>query len=470
MRGLYKINLKIDKKFVKHNFYVIPDLNEPLILGIDFIQKHQLWYCPKNKSFAWEGQPNWGQGHLKVCQATVIPPLSVAYLKATIRTKGGSSPGQNNLCIANVASSLHPLITGGPYLVQPDSNGQVTIAVKNCSPLNLELQRNDFIGSVENVQDCETREVNLAYLQAIAQQREAARPRTVLSAKKKQFIIDNAKPQVPEQFQRQYINLLLKNHEAISQDKFDLGRTETLMHEIALKTAKPIYVKQFKIPDAHRKEVEQHVLKWLKLGVIQPARSRYNSPIFAVMKKDGNVRLVQDFCALNNQSYTDKYSMKDVSECISEIGRLGSTIFSTIDLTAGFWQMILHPRARPYTAFTVPGMGQFQWVTSPMGLLGCPASFQRLMETVVNNIENVIVYIDDLLVHSAYHEQNIHTLSKVLQRLVTHNIKIHLQKCVFGSKQVSYLGFCLTEEGIIPGTDKLKAVKNAPPLSNVHEV
>ncbi len=212
------------------------------------------------------------------------------------------------------------------------------------------------------------------------------------------------------------------------------------------------------------------MLEWLKLGVIQPARCRYNSPIFAVMKKDGNVRLVQDFHALNNQSYTDKYSMKDVSECIGEIGQSGSTIFSTIDLTAGFWQMILHPRARPYTAFTVPGMGQFQWVTSPMGLLGCPASFQRLMETVVNNIENIIVYIDDLLVHSASHEEHIVTLSKVLQHLVTHNIKINLQKCVFGSKEVSYLGFRLTEEGIIPGTDKLKAVKNAPPPSNMHEV
>ena len=62
------------------------------------------------------------------------------------------------------------------------------------------------------------------------------------------------------------------------------------------------------------------MLKWLKLGVIQTAGSRYNSPIFAVMKKNGNVRLVQDFRALNQQSYTDKYSMKDVSECIGEIG------------------------------------------------------------------------------------------------------------------------------------------------------
>jgi len=116
-----------------------------------------------------------------------------------------------------------------------------------------------------------------------------------LTANKRQFIKSNVKLHVPEQFQQKYLNFLLKHHEAISQDKFDLGRTDTLMHEIALKTTKPIYVKQFKIPNAHRQEVEKYVLEWLKLGIIQPARSRYNSPIFAVMKKDGNVRLVQDF-------------------------------------------------------------------------------------------------------------------------------------------------------------------------------
>jgi hypothetical protein len=133
--------------------------------------------------------------------------------------------------------------------------------------------------------------------------------------------------------------------------------------------------------------------------------------------------------------------MKDVSDHIGEIGRLGSTIFSTIDLTAGFWQMILHPRARPYTAFTVPDMGQFQWVTSPMGLLGYPASFQQLMETVVHGLANVIVYIDDLLIHSATHAEHITALDQVLKRLAQHPIKINLKKCFFGSKEVSYLGF-----------------------------
>ncbi len=57
------------------------------------------------------------------------------------------------------------------------------------------------------------------------------------------------------------------------------------------------------------------------------------------------------------------------------------------------------------------------------------------METVVNNIENVIVYIDNLLVHSASHEQHIVTLSKVLQRLVMHNIKINLQKVCLAARK-----------------------------------
>ena len=72
-----------------------------------------------------------------------------------------------------------------------------------------------------------------------------------LSEAKKKFIT--------EKFRSKYLQLLLKYHEAISQHKFYLRRSETLLHIIALKSEEPIYVKQFKIPDAHREEVERHV-------------------------------------------------------------------------------------------------------------------------------------------------------------------------------------------------------------------
>ncbi len=97
-----------------------------------------------------------------------IPPLSVAFVKVAVWMERGAPPGEDNLCLANVASAQHPLVTGGPYLVSPDALGQVTVAVKNCAPVELELARNDFIGNLENVTGCETRELNPAYVQAVA--------------------------------------------------------------------------------------------------------------------------------------------------------------------------------------------------------------------------------------------------------------------------------------------------------------
>jgi hypothetical protein len=73
---------------------------------------------------------------------------------------------------------------------------------------------------------------------------------------------------------------------------------------------------------------------------VKRSNSLYNSPIFCAPKKQGQgLRVVQDFSELNNHSHIDKYSMKEITECIGDIGRANSTIFSTLDLTSGFWQM-----------------------------------------------------------------------------------------------------------------------------------
>jgi hypothetical protein len=182
-----------------------------------------------------------------------IPQLSVAFIKVAIRKEGGAPPGECNLCLANIASAQHPLVTGGPYLVSPDTLGQVTIAVKNCATSKLELSQNDFIGTLENVTGCKTRELSPAYLQAVASA-STSKSTEKLSPQKRQFIEKTVNLNVPEQFCE--LKVILKNHEAVSQNKFDLGCTDTLMHEIALKTSEPIYVKQFKIPDTHRQEVK----------------------------------------------------------------------------------------------------------------------------------------------------------------------------------------------------------------------
>ena len=91
-------------------------------------------------------------------------------------------------------------------------------------------------------------------------------------------------------------------------------------HEINLKDKNLVNVKQFQILDAHRKEMEKHVNEWLKMGVNELTHSRYNSPLITAKIKNGSLHLVQDFWALNANSHIDKYSMKDSSECIGDIG------------------------------------------------------------------------------------------------------------------------------------------------------
>ncbi len=108
--------------------------------------------------------------------------------------------------------------------------------------------------------------------------------------------------------------------------------------------------------------------------------------------------------------------------------------------------MALEPKSRPYTAFTVPGMGQFEWKVISMGLASAPSAFQRLLELVVKGIDNVVVYIDDLIIHSKTHEQHLESSDKVFTLLAAHNLRVNLKKYVFGSSETSYLGVRLTKK------------------------
>jgi hypothetical protein len=83
------------------------------------------------------------------------------------------------------------------------------------------------------------------------------------------------------------------------------------------------------------------------------------------------------------------------------------------------------------------------------------------MEKLMDGIDNVIVYIDELLIHSKTHEHHIQILDFVMTRLAENNMKINVKKCFFGNTEVNYLGFRLTPQGIKPDKDKLKAVEKA---------
>ena len=473
VKGVYPINLKVLGLSKIQPVYVCENLKEN-ILGIDAIKKFGLTYSGTNHEVSLTPEicsEKLGiKGRLRASSAVTLRPFEIKTVKVTGDLDNGHILGPHISTLIEMGSKEHPNLYSQPGYNEADRAGQFSVLVQNCSTIEAKIMKGDRIGSIEIIDReriykfDEDKLLNEITLKEINKNQR-------LSSQKEKEMLGHLRLNVPDEERQAYQTLILDNADVFSLSKSDFGKAKGYEHKIDLKNNEPIYVPQFKIPEAHRHFLEKQVKEWLNLGIIQRTHSTYNAPLFVVPKKDGSYRIVQDFRALNNNSYDDKYSMRTVDECIAEIGRAGTSIFSTLDIQSAFYQLPLAEESQPLTAFTIPSMmSQFCFLVSSMGLKGCPSSFQRLMETVVQGLERVIVYIDDLLVHSTSHEQHRQDLKALFLRLRQANLKLNLKKCEFGAKEVSYLGFQLTPQGVRPGRDKLKCVRDAPPPTDVKQV
>jgi len=122
----------------------------------------------------------------------------------------------------------------------------------------------------------------LAALNAV----DATRPPPPSLQRQKQLLADLTLT-FPDAERQKYIDLIFANHDVFSKNKNDLGRANNFTHKIDLKDNAPVYIPQYRLPDTHKLKLEQQVDEWLKMGIIQPSNSKYNSPIFVVPKKNG---------------------------------------------------------------------------------------------------------------------------------------------------------------------------------------
>ena len=330
--GMYRIPIQIEGKLIQTTFQVLPKLHENFILGIDFIKEKQLHLCIRHHQFHWDDEcPLDHDRRLIVKEEITIPPQASKLCK--VQVIDANDQEEMNY-VAEISIPSQPWIQGAPTLIRNNGQGKLALVeLFNSSLVPRVITRNKQIGNAENLDPSRILSINEVTTAISA---DTHPTKEILH-----FITKNAKVEGSKEEKEKYLKLFYKYPQVFSQHKNDLGRCDLVQHQIHLKTKEPVYIKQFKIPEGHQKAVTDQVKEWLKLGIVQSSHSRYNSPIFVVKKKDGSFRLVQDFRALNQQTYIDKYSMRDVTDCIHEIGRSESTIFSTIDLTSGFWQMVL---------------------------------------------------------------------------------------------------------------------------------
>jgi len=108
----------------------------------------------------------------------------------------------------------------------------------------------------------------------------------------------------------------------------------------------------------------------------------------------------------------------------------------------------------------------------PFGLTNAPATFQRLMECVLAGLvgEECLIYLDDIIVFSTSFEEHLSRLTKVFQALQHAGLQLKPTKCHFACKEVKYLGHIVSEKGIKPDANKVKAVSDYPIPKNVKEL
>ena len=145
-----------------------------------------------------------------------------------------------------------------------------------------------------------------------------------------------------------------------------------------------------------------------------------------------------------------------------------------MDLKSGFWQVKMAEEYRQYTAFMVGSMGLYEFLHMPYRLCNAPATFQRLMQNCLGelNLMYTLIYLDDMIVYSKTEEEHLVHLFAMLERFMEHGLKLKPSKCNFFRTEISYLGHKVSVAGMEPGTEGLKGIaKIAPPTmyTQVHK-
>ena len=482
-------------------FYVIKDLGDPVVLGWDLqvhigltinaakgtveiefpkgrhkMHPHIIQAMIASATPAPE-EPAW-QARLQPTSNTHIGTGKSKVIKCTIQVHGDLviKPGATVL-VDQLNDNSDSRLTVRPGLYKARENNQVLVIMDN-------MEHHDVFTTsagplqavrVQSVEGLAIAPADPSFIAAIAKQGDTSikqKPSQPMSKEKAEFVYSSLQLQeIEKEFRHLYHNWVAENHDIFSRDEFELGEAAVLKHKIVPKSNKPIFVKQFRIPQEGQQFVEDFVDRGLVQGIVEEARSVHNSPIFVVAKPSGGLRIVQDLRAINEGTLDDQYSIADTKSCIDQIGQNGSGVFSALDLTSAFWQLPLDESSRDFTAFTLYSRNmQYRWKRTCMGLKGAPSSFARLMGLVFKGQKGVITYVDDALAHAKDHIEMIARLEEVAHRLRQHNLKLNPKKTLLGRSEVKYLGFDISKDGVRPARDKLEAIKILQPPRDPKQV
>lgn len=204
-----------------------------------------------------------------------------------------------------------------------------------------------------------------------------------------------------------------------------------------------------------------HLANVLEKGLIRALKSPYGAAVFFVAKKDGSLRLVTDYRALNEVTIKNMYPLPLIDELFDSLG--GSQYFSKIDLTAGYSQIRVKEEDIPKTAFRTK-YGLFECVVLNFGMTNAQYTFVTYMNEVFAKYigKYALVYLDDIIIYSPSKDQHNKDIQAVLDTLQENRFLAKPSKCMFYQRELPFLGHIISADGIKPNPEKVKGIRNLP--------
>jgi len=223
--------------------------------------------------------------------------------------------------------------------------------------------------------------------------------------------------------------------------------------------AKPRQVTPREVPKKHAKFVQDKINELLNAGVIEESTSSWRHNIIVVGKHDGSSRMTINYKPVNSVTQYDAYPFPEVQNLLNKLPN--AKYFSSLDFSQFYHQLPLAKSDMEKTAFCAFGK-LYHYVRVPFGLKNAVAYCSRLMAKVFQDIDNVIVYLDDLLVFGETKETHDKTLIKVLNKIREMGLSLNMKKCKFEQTSITFLGYRVENGTIQPDEDRVKPVLEFP--------
>jgi len=170
--------------------------------------------------------------------------------------------------------------------------------------------------------------------------------------------------------------------------------------------SEPKSSKVYPLSLVEQKELDTFLKENLHTGRIRPSKSPMAAPVFFIKKKDGSLRLVQDYCALNSMTVKNKYPLSLIFELISQLHR--ARYFTKLDVCWGFNNVRIKPGDEWKAAFRT-NRGLFEPLVMFFRMTNSPATFQTMMNDIFRNLIAegiVVVYLNDILIFTKTKEEH----------------------------------------------------------------